>query len=108
MGDDSLITFLSRRSGENLLYRMRPDGSELAPIFGGELDDVPGLAAGQRLYRQPHWTRQSPDRSFFLSWARDLLIPPPEKCARTGRFMIYLGQTKGGPVRLLAPDAHEA
>jgi hypothetical protein len=86
---------------------MRPDGSELAPIFGGELEDVPGLAEGQWLYRQPHWTRQSPDRSFFLTWAIDRITPPPEKQAPTLRFMIYLGQTKGGPVRLLAPDAHE-
>ncbi len=44
---DSWITFLSRRSGANLLYRMHPDGSDLTPIFGGELGEVPGLREDQ-------------------------------------------------------------
>src|SRR4051794_41802207 len=61
----SWITFLSRRSGGNLLYKMRPDGSEVTPIFGGDLKDVPGLPPGLTLYREPHWTRQSPDRRVF-------------------------------------------
>jgi hypothetical protein len=30
---------------------MRSDGSNLTPIFGGELQDVPGLAEGLSLYR---------------------------------------------------------
>ena len=71
--EGSWITFLSHRSGGNRLYRMRPDGSEVAPIFGGELRGVPGLSEGQTLYRQPHWSRQSPDRTLFLSWT----IAPP-------------------------------
>ncbi len=49
--EGSFITFLSRRSGRNLLSRMRSDGSNLTPIFGGELQDVPGLAEGLSLYR---------------------------------------------------------
>ena|GEM_PF-1567332 len=49
--EGSFITFLSHRSGRNLLYRMRSDGSNLTPIFGGELQDVPGLAEGLSLYR---------------------------------------------------------
>ena len=50
--EGSFITFLSHRSGRNLLYRMRPDGSNLTPIFGGELKDVPGLTEGLSLYRR--------------------------------------------------------
>jgi hypothetical protein len=103
---DSWITFLSRRSGDNLLYRMRPGGSELAPIFGGELVGLPGLAEDQRLYRQPHWTRQSPDCKLFLSWATDQSYPAemyPSLC----RFMIHLGSTDGGPTRVMAADGGE-
>jgi hypothetical protein len=103
---ESWITFLSHRSGNNLLYRMRPDGSELTPIFGGELAGVPGLTAGQSLYRQPHWTRQSPDREYFLSWARDVGFAA-DACLSSGQFMIYLGRTDGGPTRLIATNASE-
>jgi hypothetical protein len=85
---------------------MHPDGSDLTPIFGGELADVPGLREGRVLYRQPHWSRQSPDRRFFLSWATDLGIPE-ENCPSAVRFMIYLGRIDGGPVRVLAPDGGE-
>ena len=79
----SWITFLSRRSGGNLLYRMHPDGSDLTPIFGGELKDLPGLREDQSLYRQPHWSRQSPDGRFFLSWARDVSSPEEKYPSRT-------------------------
>ncbi len=102
----SWITFLSRRSGGNLLYKMRADGSELTPIFGGDLKDVPGLSPGLTLYREPHWTRQSPDRQFFISWATDTGLPQ-EKYQSPAHFMIYLGRLDGGPVRVLAPDADE-
>jgi hypothetical protein len=100
---ESCITFLSRGSGGNLLQRMRPDGSEVATVFGGELEDVPGLSEGQVLYRDPHWTRQSPDRRFFLSWAHDR-SPSSEKCPGSlSVFMIYLGRVDGGLSRVLAP-----
>jgi hypothetical protein len=102
----SWITFLSHRSGGNLLYRMRPDGSELAPIFGGELRGVPGLSEGQALYRQPHWSRQSPDRRLFLSWVTDI-SSPVEKYPAPVRYTIHLGQTDSGSTRVLAPDGHE-
>jgi len=104
--DGAWITFLSHRAGNNLLYRMRPDGSELTPIFGGELSDVPGLKSGQILYRQPHWTRQSPDRRFFLSWARDISLPE-ENQGSPLQYMIHLGRTDGGPTRVLAPVGRE-
>src|ERR1022692_165947 len=104
--EESWITFLSHRSGNNLLYRVRPDGSDLTPIFGGKLTDVPGLAEGQSLYRRPHWTRQSPDRIHFLSWAADV-SSPAENFPSPVRFVIYLGRTDGGPTRLMAPAGGE-
>ena len=54
------ITFVSHRSGRNLLYKMRPDGSELSVIFGGELKGMPGVPEGLTLYREPHWGRVEP------------------------------------------------
>src|SRR5262249_2196451 len=63
--DGAWITFLSHRTGENVLYRMHPDGSDLQPMFGGELKDPPGLPGGMKWYRQPHWSRQSPDGAYF-------------------------------------------
>jgi Tol biopolymer transport system component len=104
--EGSYITFLSHRTGRNLLYRMRSDGSEVTPIFGGELKDVPGLGHDLTLYREPHWSRQSPNRKFFLSWAADLGYPL-EKYQSPARFMIYLGQLSGGQVRVIAPDGEE-
>lgn len=102
---ESWITFLSRRSGENRVYRMRPDGSAVTPIFGGELKDIPGLAEGEALYREPHWARQSPDRKFFLDWAWD--VKQPRDKFILPRFMIYLGRLNGGPVRVIASDGGE-
>ncbi|HWE35999.1 MAG TPA: hypothetical protein VG406_05445 [Isosphaeraceae bacterium] len=100
------ITFVSHRSGRNLLYKMRPDGSELSVIFGGELEGMPGLPEGLTLYREPHWGRQSPDGRFFLDWAADVGLPL-EKYNAPMRFMIYLGRLDGGRVRTLIPDGGE-
>jgi hypothetical protein len=98
----SWITFLSHRSGENLLYRMRPDGGETTPIFGGPLKEAPGVSDGMTLYREPHWTRQSPDRRYFLSWAADAIKPfNPDWDAPP--FMIHLGRLDGGPSRIVVP-----
>ena len=104
--DGSWITFLSHRSGNNLLYKMRPDGSEVTSIFGGELKDVPGLSKGRTSYREPHWTRQSPDGRYFLSWAADL-VTPFEKYQSPYHFMIHLGRLDGGQTRIIAPVADE-
>jgi hypothetical protein len=101
----SWITFLSRRSGENVVYKMRPDGSGMTPIFGGRLEDVPGLMEGDGLYREPHWCRQSPDGKYFLDWAQDIRLPRDKSVLP--RFMVYLGRLDGGPVRAIAPDGGE-
>jgi hypothetical protein len=104
----SWITFLSRRTGDNLVYRMRPDGSELVQIFGGVVKDAPGLGEGTALYREPHWTWQSPDRRHFVSCTYDQLRPR-DKNGIGPQFALRLGRTDGtGPTRILAPVCTEA
>lgn len=98
---DSCLTFLSLRAGEKRLYRMRIDSGEVVPIFGGEHEDVPGLGEGPRLRRDPHWSRQSPDRKFFLSWAIDI-ERSQDRCVWDPGFVIHLGRTEGGPTRIVA------
>src|SRR5262245_37962420 len=105
--NDSWITFLSHRSGDNLLYRMRPDGSACVPIFGGPVKGAPGLSEGTTLYLEPHWTWQSPDRKHFASWAWDSFRltgkSRPQGMSRVRvRFRLHLGRADGtGPTRLL-------
>ena len=101
------ITFLSHRTGGNLLYRMHPDGSGVESVFGGELKDMPGLSKGMTWYREPHWTCQSPDGRFFLCWAIDQGVPQRQSVVPP-RFLLHLGRTEGGPTRLITPDSDEA
>ena len=104
----SWITFLSRRTGDNLVYRMRPDGSDLSPIFGGTIKDAPGLGNGTTLYREPHWTWQSPDRKYFVSCTYDLLRPRDRDGFRP-QLAMRLGRTDGtGPTRVIEPVCAEA
>jgi hypothetical protein len=100
------ILFLSRRSGRNVLYRMRPGGGEAEPIFGGELEGMPGLPEGTAWCREPHWSRQSPDGRFFISHALDRGLPP-QRFGSPPRFLLHLGRMEGGPTRLITPDAGE-
>jgi hypothetical protein len=98
--------FLSHRTGNNVLYRMRPDGTEVTPVFGGEVKDVPGLGEGATWHREPHWSRLSPDGRLFLSYAIDRGFPAARHRAPP-RFLVHLGRTAGGPTRILTPDAGE-
>jgi hypothetical protein len=105
---ETWITFLTHRTGSNLLYRMRPDGSDCKPIFGGPIKGAPGVNEGMTLYREPHWTWQSPDRKYFASWAWDS-FRPQGKSTVPPRFRLHLGRSDGtGPVRLLTPVCQEA
>jgi WD40-like Beta Propeller Repeat len=105
----SWITLLSRRSGDNLLYRMRPDGSECKPVFGGPVKDAPGLGDGLSLYREPHWTWQSPDRKHFASCAYETIRPRGRDGRYQYRFTLHLGRADGtGPTRVIAPVCEEA
>src|SRR5688572_10934734 len=89
---DSWITLLSHRTGDNLLYKMRPDGTNCKPIFGGPIQDAPGIGDGMTLYREPHWTWQSPDRKFFASWTTESMRPR-RSCSLP--FSLHLGRTDG-------------
>ena len=86
---------------------MRPDRSQLTQLFGGELEDLPGLSEGSMLYRTPCWTRQSPDPEFFLSSATDVLYPEEKFQSSPSHFMIHPGRRAGGTTRLIAPDGEE-
>jgi Tol biopolymer transport system component len=98
----SWITFLSARSGNTLLYKMRPDGSQLTPVFGGEIEGVAGIPEGATYYRQPHFGYQSPDGKYFLDWALDM-------ATRGGKIvsavkMLHLGRLDGGTTRIIAAE----
>jgi hypothetical protein len=104
----SWVTFLSHRSGHNVLYRMRPDGSDLQPIFGGQLKDMPGLGDGLAVYRDPHWSRLSPDSKYFTSWA-DELVTRGDTPTGSRPFLLHLGRADGtGPTRVLATVCYES
>jgi Tol biopolymer transport system component len=111
---ETYITFVSHRTGDNLLYRMRPDGSDCNPIFGGTIKDAPGIDDDFNLYREPHWTWQSPDGKYFSSWAYDSLRPKNKVRALSSSppgpmFRMILGRSDGsGPVRILTPECDEA
>jgi len=102
----SRITFVSHRSGENLLYVMNPDGTGIRPIFGGPLADVPTVVEGTALYRSPHWTRQSPDGRYFACWAYDR-GSPFDRYQGSVRFMLYAGGIDAAWSRVVNPDSHE-
>jgi len=102
----SRITFLSHRTGHNVLYKMRPNASELTPVFGGELRGVPTIVNEVKLYREPHWTRQSPNGRYFASWVYDQGIPY-EKWQGDPRAMLHVGGLDAAWSRVLNPDCHE-
>jgi hypothetical protein len=103
------ITFLSHRTGENLLYRMRTDGKGSKPIFGGTVKDAPGLGEGLSLSREPHWTWQSPDRKYFASCAYEVIRPRGKDGRHQYYFSLHLGRADGsGPTRVLVPNCEEA
>ena len=41
-----VVTFLSHRSGHNILYAMKPDGTDIKAVFGGRVRDVPSIIEG--------------------------------------------------------------
>jgi len=102
----SWITFLSHRTGGTVVYKMRPDGSQLTPVFGGEICSVPIVVEGVKLYHQPHWTRQSPNARYFASW--DIVIGvPQEKWHGNLRAMLRVGGLDAPWCRVVNPDCRE-
>ena len=105
LADDSWITFLSHRTGKNLFYRMRPGGKP-EPIFGGVIKDAPGLSEGLTWEREPHWSLQSPDGVYFLSWASDRVFPRARNRVAP-RYILHVGRLGGGESRVITPDSGE-
>jgi hypothetical protein len=100
------ITFLSHRSGYSLLYRMRPDESETKAIFGGAIPNVPVVSEGVALYREPHWTRLSPNCKYFASWVYEK-GEPYSAWKGSARAMLIVGDLEGTWTRVLNPVCHE-
>lgn len=101
----SCVTFVSHRSGNNLLYRIDLGGTKATPLFGGAIQ-APAVNKGVALYREPHWTRQSPDGTLFASWAYDRGIPS-DKHLGNARAMLWAGDTAGMWSQMANPDCHE-
>lgn len=100
------ITFISHRSGHNLLYKMRPDGAEMKSFFGGVIPNVPILSDSVVLYREPHWTRLSPNGKYFASWVYET-GKPYEAWQGPLRPMLVVGDLEGTWTRVVNPDCHE-
>ncbi len=95
-----------RTHGRECPLQDAPDGSHLTSVFGGEIRDVAVVVEGVTLYREPHWTRQSPNGRYFASWAYDT-GEPYSKYQGLTRFMIYVGSLGRSWCRVLDPDGDE-
>lgn len=73
--NDYQITFLSHRTGQNILYKTCEDAKEIAQIFGGEIPDLPPGFTKFKKVLEPHWTKQSPDGKYFASWVYEFGKP---------------------------------
>lgn len=102
----SVLTFLSHRSGYNQIYTADSDGSKPTPCYGGPATDVPSLDKSYVLFREPHWTRQSPNGTYFASWVYEIGKP---SSAYQGalRPMLIVGDVRGSWTRIVSPDCHE-
>jgi Tol biopolymer transport system component len=85
---------------------MNPNGSGIQRIFGGPMTDGPVFTEGISLYRNPHWTRQSPNGLYFASWAYDAGLPA-DKYQGEMRAMLWVGGMDGKWARILSPDCTE-
>jgi hypothetical protein len=100
------LTFLSHRSGYNQIYTSRSDGSKPQPFFGGPITDVPSFNKSYTMFREPHWTRQSPNGKYFASWVYETGMPASE-FQGTRRPMLVVGDMRGTWTRIVNPDCHE-
>lgn len=103
---ETLLTFLSHRSGHNLLYKSQPDGNNPQPIFGGPILDVPSVNSSYAMFREPHWTRQSPNGKHFASWTYEMGKPHSEYQGVV-RAMLWVGDIAGNWTRIVNPDCRE-
>ncbi len=102
----SVLTFLSHRFGYNQIYTSHSDGSKPKPFFGGPITDVPSFDQSYALFREPHWTRQSPNGKYFASWVFEK-GKPYSPFQGVLRPMLVVGDTQGSWTRIVNPDCHE-
>jgi hypothetical protein len=100
------LTFLSHRSGYNQIYTSHADGSKPQPFFGGPIKDVPSFDKSYTMFREPHWTRQSPNGEYFASWVYET-GKPYSKFQGSLRPMLVVGDIRGSWTRNVNPDCHE-
>lgn len=103
---ETWLTFLSHRSGHNLLYVSQQDGTSPKPIFGGPIGDVPSFDKSYTMFRDPHWTRQSPNGKYFASWVYEKGEPYSAYQGEL-RPMLWVGDMAGSWTRIVNPDCHE-
>ena len=100
------LTFLSHRSGYNQIFKSHHDGSEPKPLFGGPIVDVPSFDDSYTMFREPHWTRQSPNGMYFASWVYEQGKPYSEFQGES-RPMLVAGDMAGSWTRIVNADCHE-
>lgn len=103
---EPVVTFLSHRSGGNILYTVKPHGADVRPIFGGPIEGLPSFTHGVTLVREPHWTRQSPNGKYFASWVYEK-GQPYSKYQGALRPMLWVGDLDGKWTRIVNPDCGE-
>lgn len=86
---EQLLTFLSHRAGYSQIFTCQLDGSDSKPVFGDPPLDVP-FADSYKMFRQPHWTRQSPNGRFFASWVQD--YGQPDSRYTQPKNMLWIGE----------------
>jgi hypothetical protein len=101
-----VITFLSHRTGDNLLYKMRPNGTDIKAFYGGEIRNMPANSSDVKMMLQPHWTLLSPNRKFFASWVYEVGAPL-EKWKGFSRPFLIVGTLDGNWTRVVNADCHE-
>jgi hypothetical protein len=100
------MTFLSHRASYNQLYQSQPDGANEQAIFGGPITDLPSFDDSYKMYREPHWTRQSPNGKYFASWLYEMGIPH-SKYKGSSRPMLVVGDLGGKWTRIVNSACHE-
>jgi hypothetical protein len=101
-----VLTFLSHRSGYNQVYTSQPDGGNPRAFFGGPIADIPSFDNSYTMFREPHWTRQSPNGKYFASWVYET-GKPSSKIQGVARPMLWVGDIGGTWTRTVNPDCHE-
>ena len=100
------LTFLSHRSGYTQIYTSHSDGSKPQPFFGGPITEIPSFNESYIMFREPHWTRQSPNGEYFASWVYET-GKPYSQFQGASRPMLVVGDIRGSWTRNVNPDCHE-